>query len=389
MPTHKKTFIASGVFLFAAAVAGLGFLFLNDPRVLTINDSATPNGATSTAVTASDTGKPQSLLDVAAYNAKLLATANLPAPQVITSLTTVKTASGTIKVSTTTVRYALSADRVPLKDLWPATKAALPDGGALLPFSRIVAYYGNLYSKQMGVLGEYPAPQMLAMLASTTAAWQAADPSTPVIPALDYIAVAAQAAAGPDGMYRLRMPPSQIDEILQLAHQANGIVFLDVQLGLSNVQTEIPLLVQYLKLPQVNLALDPEFAMHNGQRPGTVIGSLDASDVNWAAQYLANIVKENNLPPKVLVVHRFTEPMVTNAQNIIPLPQVQIVMDMDGFGPPSEKMTTYRDFIQNEPVQFTGFKLFYKNDTLQPGSYLMTPTDILKLTPQPSFIQYQ
>ena len=36
---------------------------------------------------------------------------------------------------------------------WPV-KTAYPEAGAILPFKRIVAYYGNLYSKKMGVLGE-------------------------------------------------------------------------------------------------------------------------------------------------------------------------------------------------------------------------------------------
>ena len=87
-----------------------------------------------------------------------------------------------------------------------------PLAGALLPFNRIVAYYGNFYSTGMGVLGQYPPAVMLAMLASTTALWQAADPSTPVIPAIDYIAVTAQGSAGADGKYRARMPDSQMDE---------------------------------------------------------------------------------------------------------------------------------------------------------------------------------
>jgi hypothetical protein len=140
-------------------------------------------------------------------------------------------------------------------------------------------------------------------------------------------------------------------------------------------------------LPQVHLALDPEFAMHNGQKPGTVVGTLDASDINYAANYLANIVRENNLPPKILVVHRFTQAMVTNAQNITPLPEVQIVMDMDGFGTPAEKLSTYKNFIQSQPVQFTGFKLFYVNDVA--AGHLMTPDEVLKISPEPSYIQYQ
>jgi hypothetical protein len=64
-------------------------------------------------------------------------------------------------------------------------------------------------------------------------------------------------------------------------------------------------------------------------------------------------------------------------------------MNMDGWGIMSRKLNTYREFIYKEPVQFTGFKLFYKNDVLTPGTVLMTPNNLLKLNPQPIYIQYQ
>ena len=118
-----------------------------------------------------------------------------------------------------------------------------------------------------------------------------------------------------------------------------------------------------------------------------MIGTLDATDINFAANYLANIVREYNLPPKMLVIHRFTNPMVTNYKNITPLPEVQIVMDMDGFGSMASKLNTYEQFIEDEPVQFTGVKLFYRNDVA--AGHLMTPTEVLKVSPNPSYIQYQ
>ena len=142
-------------------------------------------------------------------------------------------------------------------------------------------------------------------------------------------------------------------------------------------------------MPQVHLAIDPEFSIKTDSRPGKVIGTFDASDINFVSNYLANLVRENNLPPKILVVHRFTEAMVTNYKNIETMPEVQIVMNMDGWGVAAKKIDTYKQFIYAEPVQFTGFKLFYKNDTLTPGSTLMTPAELLKLTPQPIYIQYQ
>src|SRR5580698_6316330 len=46
-----------------------------------------------------------------------------------------------------------------------------PLPGAILPFKRIVAYYGNLYSRNMGILGEYPPDIMLPNLKATCKEW--------------------------------------------------------------------------------------------------------------------------------------------------------------------------------------------------------------------------
>lgn len=320
-------------------------------------------------------------IDPQAYDAKMIQLANVP-PHTITVIVT-STIPGTSTIQRIKVTKTVSSTSP-----WPV-KTAYPLAGALLPFHRIVAYYGNYYSTQMGVLGEYPPDQMLAMLASTTAEWQAADPTTPVIPAIDYIAVTAQGSAGKDKMYRLRMPDSQIQKSLDLAAQVHGLVFLDVQVGHSSVQTEVPLLEQFLKLPNVELCLDPEFALKDGAVPGEEIGTMDASEINFAAHFLAKLVDDNHLPPKILVVHRFTQHMITNADAITPLPEVQIVIDMDGWGPQAKKINTYTSFVAAEPVEFTGFKLFYKNDVKPPSTGMLTPVQVLSLSPRPSFIQYQ
>lgn len=314
-------------------------------------------------------------LDTAAYNAKLEQIANVPLEYI------------RVRISSSTTSTMVVATSTPSH--WPVKGNPYPLGGAVLPFNRVVAYYGNFYSTQMGVLGEYPPDQMIQMLKDQAAAWQTADTSTPVIPALDYIAVAAQSGPGFDGMYRLRMPPSQIQKALDLIKPLNGLVILDVQIGLSTVEKEVPPLEQFLKMPNVELALDPEFSMRDGGTPGTRIGTMDAKDINWAIQYLSGIIKDGHLPPKFIIVHDFTNEMVTNSQDIRPTSEVQVVMDMDGFGTPAQKIKTYTSVIDAEPVQFTGFKLFYKNDVLQPGSHLMTPAEVLKLSPQPVFIQYQ
>jgi hypothetical protein len=142
-------------------------------------------------------------------------------------------------------------------------------------------------------------------------------------------------------------------------------------------------------MPQVHLAIDPEFSMKFGDPPGRVIGTMDATDINFAASYLAGLVQKYHLPPKVLVVHRFTYDMVTNHKKILPLPEVQLIMDMDGFGSKAKKYGTYGHVIIPEPVQFTGMKLFYKNDNRPPADGMLSPAEVLKMTPVPSYIQYQ
>ena len=274
---------------------------------------------------------------------------------------------------------------------WPVKNQPYPLAGAILPHSRIVAFYGNLYSKRMGALGEYAPTEMWAKLNKEVKAWETADPTTPVIPALHYIAVVAQGDAGKDGKYRFRMPEEPIDSVFTISRMGPGntLIFLDIQVALSKIQDELPLLEKYLKLPNVHLGIDPEFSMKTGAKPGTKIGTFDAVEINYCSQYLAKLVKDNNLPPKVFVIHRFTQGMVTNYKNIKLHPEVQIVIDMDGWGEPELKKGTHRNYIHKEPVQFTGFKLFFKNDLKKSPNRMLTPEELLKLKPQPIYIQYQ
>lgn len=271
---------------------------------------------------------------------------------------------------------------------WPA-KFPYPLPGAILPFNRIVAFYGNMYSKKMGILGELPKAEMLAKLKGEVAKWQAADSSIPVIPALHYIAVTAQGSPGKDGKHRYRMPFSQIDTIMNWAKEINGLVFLDIQVGHSTVKDEVPQMESYLKLSNVNLGIDPEFSMKNGEVPGKKIGTFSYEDVNNAIDYLASLVKKYNLPPKILILHRFTQGMVTGYEKIKRIPEVQIVMDMDGWGDKILKRSTYLLYIYKQPVEFTGFKLFYKNDIKNGSHEMYTPMELLKFIPKPIYIQYQ
>lgn len=275
-----------------------------------------------------------------------------------------------------------------LDKLWPV-KMPAPLPGAIFPNNRVIAFYGNPLSKKMGVLGEFPKDEMLAKLDKEVERWAKADPSHPVVPALHLIVTVAQGAPGKNGLYRLQMRDSMVNEIYAWAKAKKGLFFVDVQVGKSTLQAELPRLRPILENPDVHLAVDPEFSMApSGKVPGSKIGTLDAKDINWAVNFLDEIARAKNLPPKILIVHRFTRPMVTNSKEIKFTPHVQVVMDMDGWGPPWLKFDSYHDYVKAEPVQFTGFKLFYHNDTKK-GDALLTPSEVLRLKPRPLYIQYQ
>lgn len=297
-------------------------------------------------------------------------------------------------------QYSSAKGRVPIKynagedpqyaanKGWPK-KYPAPLPGALLPQKRIVAYYGNPLSKRMGALGEFPKDEMLERLKAEVTAWEKADPSVPVQPALHLIAVVAQNEPGKSGKYRMIMPDAVVDQVYSWAKEIGAVLFIDIQTGHDDIRAVLPRFEELLKNPDVHLGIDPEFNLISSMaKPGKKIGTYDAADINYVSNYLKELVHKHNLPPKVLVVHRFTRNGVTNANKVVLRPEVQVVMHMDGWGAPWLKRDTYKDYIVSEPVQFTGFKLFYHNDTKK-GDPLMTPGDLLKLNPKPLYIQYQ
>ncbi len=272
-----------------------------------------------------------------------------------------------------------------LDSLWPV-KMPAPLPGSILPAKRIIAFYGNPLSTRMGILGEFEPEEMLRKLDAEVAAWTRLDPAHPAQPALHLIVLVADPRPGPSGKYRTRHDSAMIEKVYGWARSRKALLFVDLQVGQSTLQQELPWIEKFLVRPDVHLGIDPEFSMKNGGIPGRRIGTYDAADINYATRWLSDLVKKHNLPPKILVVHRFTPKGVTNYKQIRLDPNVQIVMHMDGFGPPWMKRDTYWRDIKREPVQFTGWKQFTKAKNDRPP----TPrADILRLWPTPLYIQIQ
>lgn len=264
----------------------------------------------------------------------------------------------------------------------PPPEATPPPPRPLLSEHLLVTWYGNPRTGRMGVLGRHHGSGLAAGLRKQADAYAPLTRKR-VLAAYHLVAVIAQPAAGKDGMSRRRETAETIQRMLDEA-RANGFkLILDVQPGHSTVKAELNHLRPFLQQPDVYLALDPEFAMPKGEPPGRKIGRMAASDVNDAIDFLDAIVREHTLPPKVLIVHQFTMNMLRDKQNIRDSPVVDVVLDVDGFGDRPLKRAMYT-MVTRRPLEFTGFKLFYEEDT-----NLMREQDVMRLEPEPAVIIYQ
>ncbi|MEZ4522596.1 MAG: hypothetical protein R3A46_13265 [Thermomicrobiales bacterium] len=260
----------------------------------------------------------------------------------------------------------------------------------LLPTYRIISYYGHPSTPTMGILGSGTKDELLVRLQNQAAEYSAIDPATPNKLAFEIIATVAQPYPGPEGTYLLYTGDEWIGEYVDFATANDMIVILDLQIGHNTIENEINRVRHWLALPNVHVALDPEFATaandipRPDRVPGSLIGEISGYQVQTAIDMLDAIVAENNIPNKVLIVHQFEEEMIYEKQVIVPKPGVDIVVDVDGFGPPANKIGGYEHFVRDELIEYGGIKLFFTQD-----DPMLDPATVIGLDPSPAVVIYQ
>ncbi len=265
----------------------------------------------------------------------------------------------------------------------PAEPTAKPEAESPQDY-RLISYYGHPSTGTMGILGEYDKETLLALLQEQAAAYEAVDPNTRNILAFEIIATVAQPWPGDDGTYVLYTGDEWIGEYVDFA-TANGLdVILDLQIGHNSIANEIDRVRHWLALPNVHVALDPEFSTGPDRIPGEFIGEVDGHDVNTAIKMVSDIVAEYNLPSKIVMVHQFETEMIYNKDVIVTRPGVDFVLDMDGFGSPGPKLENYDIFVRQQLIEYGGIKMFYQQD-----DPLLDPATIVSLDPAPLVVIYQ
>ncbi len=300
--------------------------------------------------------------------------------------------------STTGARTGGSATGVPLTAGVPASSTAPatspsaapsapavakePGGSTrLLPGNRIVAFYGASATPALGVLGTASAEGIWPRLAQQAAAYKTA--GAPVIPAYELITDVIQSAPGVDGDYSVQVDDTVIGSYVAAATKHGALLILDIQPGRTSFLPLAQKLARYLALPNVALALDPEWRLAPGQAPAQQIGSVSAAEVNATSAWLEQLTVAHHLPQKMLLIHQFQDGELAAKNTLAVRPHLATVVNMDGFGGRAAKLSKYRDLAADKRFGL-GLKLFYQQDV---GIFM--PSEVLALTPAPNVVDYQ
>ena len=264
----------------------------------------------------------------------------------------------------------------------------IPGGGLVMfgsePDRRLVAMYGHPASVGLGVLGEQGPAEGVELLDSIVAGYDA--DGARVLGTFEIIATVASAAPGPNGDYSSVTARDVIEPWIEVAAANEVYVVLDLQPGRTDFLTQAKIYEEFLRLPHVGLALDPEWRLKSDQVHLRQVGTVDAAEINQVSEWLAGIVREEALPQKLFIVHQFHVSMITNRHRIETPPELAVVIHMDGHGSQRTKQSTW-DILTSTPDAdgfYWGWKIFYDEDLT-----IATPDQILDLTPTPVFVSFQ
>lgn len=262
----------------------------------------------------------------------------------------------------------------------------LPGGGdKLLPTHRFVALYGSPGIASMGVLGEHSMAENIQRVKYVASEYQKLTKEY-VWPTFEIIATVASSSPTVNGDYSREIELSELRPWVAEAKKAGIYVLLDLQPGRTDFLTQAKQYEELLKEPHVGLALDPEWRLKADQVHLKQIGSVDAAEINAVGDWLADIVRRNHLPQKLLLLHQFRVSMITQRQQLNTThKELAYIIQMDGHGVHSTKLDTWNVIRQDAPSGISfGWKNFFSED-----KPMFTPEETMALTPQPWFVSFQ
>ena len=250
---------------------------------------------------------------------------------------------------------------------------------------RYVAFYGHPQTPALGVLGEQGPEETLTRMQPFLDAY--AGDGSQTIPTFEIIVSVASGGATDDGDYSFEWPIETFDPWVEEAEANDVYVILDLQSGRDDFLTQARIYEEMLKLPFVGLALDPEWRLQPDEVHLRQTGSVNAAEVNEVIHWLADLVRDNGLPQKMIIVHQFRTTMIQDRETLEERPELQLIIQMDGDGTEAQKDNTYarlQEGADNAHWSW-GWKNFFDEDEPGPPS----PESTMSKDPVPVYVSYQ
>jgi hypothetical protein len=266
------------------------------------------------------------------------------------------------------------------------TGVQLPGGGQVLfPMHRLLALYGYPGTPALGALGQQNLNASIARIRQISAAYRPLS-GVPVVPTFEIIATVAQANPGRDGSYSYESSVASLLPWVRRTTAAGMYVVLDLQPGRAGLLTQARHYQRLLELPDVGLALDPEWKLQPGELPLRQIGGVEIGEVNGVVRWLAGLTARFHLPQKLLVLHQFRLSMLIGEQRLdTGHDDLAIVIHMDGQGAQADKLQTWQAVTGAAPPGvYFGWKNFLAKD-----HPVLSPAETMANVPQPVMISYQ
>ena len=251
----------------------------------------------------------------------------------------------------------------------------------------MIALYGSPLTPSLGMLGEQDAQASVARVTALTQEYRTVLESDALFPAFELIATVAAAAPGADGTYSAPTDPADLLPWIEVAEHSGIYCVLDLQPGNADLLDQAKKYADLLTHPWVGLAIDPEWKLLPGERPLTRIGHVEIEEVNRVAAWLADLVRQHNLPPKILTLHQFQLQMIRDRDQLdLDHDELQVVVHVDGSGSQPQKQATWNVIREDlSPRIYLGWKNFEDEDS----PMLTVAETVATVQPTPSFISYQ
>ncbi len=298
-----------------------------------------------------------------------------PTPEILTAVAQLFSTETPPATATRVTTIAVNGRIIPLVSGHPQP---------YLSHFRLVTFYGHPASPELGILGEIPLEQLAASIRETAVSYQkSAWSAYEIKPAIHFISSVASTEQGSDGLYRKQTPIETLTQWVHFAQEENLAFIIDIQPGQADLMEEFERIRPLLYSPHVHLAIDPEFMMRESDIPGQKLGHIDGEHINQLQAQLNEIALDIGVN-KVLIVHQFEPAMIQNKTAIQDYPYTELIIDADGFGAPETKLADYQQYTFEPGWEYGGLKLFHQWD-----DPMLTPDQILQISPPPALVIYQ